>query len=61
MATKTKHKVKPLTAKERELLQSCARFVLAGEWPWEYDDEATMASDIRVLESACDKLSMEGT
>jgi len=41
-----------LTPQERELLARAARFVLAGEWPWDGDDPDEQA----VLARAADKI-----
>lgn len=45
-----------LTKKERELLYRAAQFVLAGEWPWEHEDENTQERERRTLERAAEKL-----
>lgn len=46
-----------LTKKERDLLERCAQFVLAGEWPWEDETDAQEQRNKRTLERACDKLA----
>lgn len=44
-----------LTDTEKEYLERCAQFVLAGELPWEEEDDEKVRA---ILDRACEKLAM---